>query len=150
MKSFHGLATFTRACVCSFSPLLQSLTLVCSSYRILKSPPLGVDYQGEDASDKAVATNKGFAAHALRDFLPNRIYGSSGPNCLEAGGQLRLRSCLELSGIVTKPFNELATFSHACVSSFPSLPPDLTLVCSPVRILKLPALDINYQGEDAF
>ena len=78
MKSFHGLATFTRACVCSFSPLLQSL----------KSPPLGVEYQGEDAFDKAVATNNGFAAHALRDFLPNCLYGLLGPICLEAGGQL--------------------------------------------------------------
>ena len=87
IKSFHGLATFTRACVCSFFPLLQSLTLVCSSNRILKSPPLCVEYQGEDASDKAVATNNGFAARALRDFLQNRLYGSSGPNCLEAGGQ---------------------------------------------------------------
>ena len=55
MNLFNGLAAFTRACISSFSPLLQSLK------------------------------PRRLRGHALREFLQNRIYGSSGPNCLEAG-----------------------------------------------------------------
>ena len=72
MNLFNGLAAFTRACISSFSPLLQSL-----------KPRRRVP--GGGCLRQGCCNEQRLRGHALREFLQNRIYGSSGPNCLEAG-----------------------------------------------------------------